>query len=51
MLKLFILGGLIIEGKYPRARASKQKRGWVFIQDGLIFARVRYRDFGCIKSQ
>ncbi len=42
MLKLFILGGRIIEWKNPCARTSKQKRGWAFIQDGLIFARVRY---------
>ena len=39
--QLLILGGLIIEWKYPCARTSKQKRGWAFIQDGLIFARVR----------
>ncbi len=40
--QVFILGGLIIDWKYPRARTSKQKRGWAFIQDGIIFARVRY---------
>ncbi len=27
--------------KNPCARTSKQKRGWAFIQDGLICARVR----------
>ncbi len=42
-------GWAYIRVKNPCARTSKQKRGWAFIQDGLIFARVRYTPLGvCI---
>ncbi len=43
MLKLFIFGWAYIRVKNPCARTSRQKRGWAFIQDGLIFARVWYK--------